>query len=241
MDAHRGLEVDHRARFLASMQAVERHAPPHHVEVDMRIANRRSGVRAVHDAGVDTHLAQCGNRLREALHLDAEVERSLAVRRREVRERAHQIERTMEAHLPHEIDHIVIAYADAVHTRVHRQVERCANAVLVSLLGVGNGKLRRVDGRHDLVGEQQGRRRRGRLGQKHDWRPHHALAQLDALVYRSDSQVVRARLQRGLRNTHSTVAVRVGLHHGEKARARLDERSRDTDVVADGRKIDFHP
>ena len=147
----------------------------------------------------------------------------------------------MEAHLPHEIDHIVIAYADAVHARVHRQVERCANAVLVGLLGVGNGELGRVDGRHDLVGEQQGRRRRRRLGQKHDWRPHHALAQLDALVYRSDSQVVRARLQRGLRNTHSTVAVRVGLHHGEKARARLDERSRDTDVVADGRKVDFHP
>lgn len=48
--------------------------------------------------------------------------------RGEVRERAHEVERAMEAHLPHELDHFVVAHADAVHTRVHRQVIRRAHA-----------------------------------------------------------------------------------------------------------------
>ena len=74
----------------------------------------------------------------------------------------------MEAHLPHELDHFVVAHADAVHTRVHRQVVRSAHAVRVGGLGVLDGELGGIDARHDLVSQKQRDGRLGRLRKNED-------------------------------------------------------------------------
>ena len=143
------------------MQAVHGYAQAHHVELHVGVADGRGRVRRVHDAGVDACRAQRRDRLDEPLHLDLEVQRLRGVGRGEVRERAHEVERAMEAHLPHELDHFVVAHADAVHTRVHRQVIRRAHAERVGSLGVLDGELGGIDARHDLVSQKQ---RDGRLG-----------------------------------------------------------------------------
>ena len=94
----------------------------------------------------------------------------------------------MEAHLPHELDHFVVAHADAVHTRVHRQVVRSAHAVRVGGLGVLDGELGGIDARHDLVSQKQRDGRLGRLRKNEDGRVYQRLAQLDGFVHRGHAR-----------------------------------------------------
>ena len=78
----------------------------------------------MHDAGVDVGGAQRADRLHEALRLDLEIGAIWTrISRGELRERADQLERTVETDLMHERDHLVEAHPDAVHARVDSQME----------------------------------------------------------------------------------------------------------------------
>ena len=159
----------------------------------------------------------------------------------EVGERAHEVERAVEAHLREELHHLVVAHADAVHARVHGQVVRRADAEGVGRLGVADGEVGRVDARHDLVGQQQGDGLVGRLRQHEDGRVHQRLAQLDGLVDRGHAQVLGAGVQRRLRAAHRPMPVAVGLHHGHDAHAGAHVALEGRHVVAQGVQVDLRP
>ena len=175
------------------------------------------------------------------LGLDLEIQRLVGVRGREMREHAAQVERAMESHLRHELEHLVVAHADAVHARIDRQMVRRAHAERVGRLGVGDRELGRVDGRRDLVREQKRRRRHGRLGEDEDRGVEHRLAQLDGLVDRGDAQPFGAGVERGARHLDRAVAVRVGLDDGHQTRARAETAAVLAHVVADGGQVDLDP
>ena len=241
MHAHDGLEVDHRARFRARVQAVQRDAGAHHIEVHVGIADGCSRVGGMDDAGVDAGHAHALDSLEEALRLYVKVQRLGRIGRGEVGERAHQVERAVEAHLRQELHHLVVAHADAVHARVHGQVVRRADAEGVGRLGVADGEVGRVDARHDLVGQQQGNGLVRGLREHEDGRIHQCLAQLDGLVDRGHAQILGTGVQRRLRAAHRTVPVAVGLHHGHDAHAGSHVALEGRHVVAQGVQIDLRP
>ena len=158
-----------------------------------------------------------------------------------MRERAHQIERAVEAHLGHEGHHLVVAHADAVHARVDGQVVRCAQAERIGGLGVLDGELGRVHAGHDLVGQKQRYGFEGRFRQHQDRRVHQPFAQLDGLLHRGDAQVFRARIERRLGTAHRTVPVGVGLDDGHQAACTPDALLDRRRVVADGVQVYLRP
>ena len=195
----------------------------------------------MHDAGIHARPAQRRNGLNEALRLNLEVERFRRVGRGEVGERAHEVERTMEAHLPHEFHHFVVPHANAVHTRVHSQVVRRTHAERVGSLGVLDGELGGVHAWHDLVGQKQRDSRFRRLRQDKNRGVHQRFAQLDSLVHRGHAQVVGTGIERGLSTAHRAVAVGVGLHHSHEAHAVVDTLLHGARVVTNGVEVDFRP
>ena len=195
----------------------------------------------MHDAGVDAGGAQGVYSLVEALDLTLEVDGAGAVGRGEVGEGAHHIERPMKRYLSREFHDLVPTHADAVHARVHLQMEGRGHPEGVGGLGIADGELGSVDRRHDLVGQKQ-RDGRGRgLAQNEDRGVHVSLAQGDGLVHRGHAQVLGPGVQRRLGALHGAVAVAVGLHHGHEPGARIQAPLHGRGVVADGVQVDLHP
>ena len=241
LHAHGRLQIDHRVGLGARVESVQRNAEAHHVQLHLWVADGGRGVRRVHDARVDAGRAQGIHGFRETLDLPLEVDGAGAVGRGEVGEGAHQIERPMERYLSREFHDLVPTHADAVHARVHLQMEGRGHPEGVGGLGVADGELGGVDRRHDLVGQKQRDGRSRGLAQNEDRGVHVGLAQGDGLVHRGHAQVLGPGVQRRFGALHGAVAVAVGLHHGHEPGSRIQALLHGRGVVADGVQVDLHP
>ena len=239
--AHGRAQVEIAHRFGARVETIQGDAEASHIEMRIGVAQKRCGIRAVHDARVYARHAHVGDSLGETAELHVEIERFRAVGRGEVGERAHVFKRAMEADLAHELNRFVEAHANAIHARVERQMERGAQPVGVGRLTIGDGEFGRIHARHDVVVQKQRNSRLGRL-RKHEHRRGNArLAQLHAFLHRCHRKVGGAGRKCGFRNLDRTMPVGVGLHNGQQAAPRLQATLGHSDIVANGAQIDLDP
>ena len=241
MHAHGRLEVGHIARLGTRMEPVERKPATDHVEMHVGIAVRRRRIGGMHDSRIEPCSLHALKSLDEMLGLDLHFERVGIIGSCEMRERALELECTMETDLVEKLNGLVETHADAVHARVHCQMVRSLHAVQIRGFRIGYGVFRVVDrGRH-VIAEQERNRRCRRLGQNKNRCPDTRLTQLHGFVDVGNGQTIGTCVQHDLRHLRSTMAVAIGFHDSHQTRARTKMATHVGDVVADGAQIDFGP
>ena len=120
-------------------------------------------VVAVNDARVDARCLERAHALDETVDLDLEIERFGGIGSCEMREAPLQIERSMEADLRDEFDHLIVAHANAIHAGVDGQMKRCFQVVRVGDLSIVDREVGRVYRRDDAIVQQQRHAFDGRL------------------------------------------------------------------------------
>ena len=155
-------------RVVRWLVAVERDAQARHIEMRFWEAINGRRVVAVNDARVDARSLERAHALDETVDLDLEIERFGGIGSCEMREAPLQIERSMEADLRDEFDHLIVAHANAIHAGVDGQMKRCFQVVRVGNLGVVDREVGRVYRRDDAIMQQQWHAFDGRLRQKQE-------------------------------------------------------------------------
>ena len=184
---------------------------------------------------------KCGNRLNKAINLQVKVPVVEHVGRGKMRKRTSAFKTPVEIDRTAHLEKIFSPDANAGHSSVDGQVIAANLVSRSSSLSVGEGKVNRINGRHDVKAHEVWNGSNRRLG-KHQNRIINArTAQFNALIDRCNGKLVGAHGLHGFSALSSTMAICVSLNHAHHLDAAVKLGLKRFYVVADGRKINLYP
>ncbi len=241
LDRHRRRKVDHVVRGRRRVQPVDRDATTHHIEVALRIEDRRGAVRSVGDARIDAFSAHRVYRVDEPLHLACKVPVTRHIGRGEMREGTflHQTRHALQACC--EARSLLGAHADAVHAGIDLEMVASRHGAL----GGGSAEAQReLTGRHrgdDVVVEEQIRRGGRRLREHVERRVDAGTTNLQRLVDRRHAEPIGTGGEGGSGHVQRAVSVAVRLHDSHEERPWRREGLESAHVLFDSAKVDLGP
>ena len=223
MDAHDGIKLHHATAQLARLHSVQANAGANHIKMHRRIEHRGRRVGTVHDAALKTRVLNGLNGLGKALALQFVVPTRRLVGRGEVREYAVALNTAMETDAAHKVEHLRIVNADTIHARLDGQMVFTHLARRNGALTIGQGKIGRINRRHDVKLQQRRDSLNGRLAQDQDGLGDSTLSQLNTFVDRRHREHVGSGRVHDLGALDGTMAVGIGLDHATQALTRIEQ------------------
>ena len=204
--------MDDLARLDRGVQAIEADAHAAHVPMHVVVQDRGRGVGAVDDAALEARVLEAVDGLSEAPGLHLEVPVAWHVGRGEVGEDAGALDAAMEVDRATELEDVAPVHADAGHSRIDCHMIAGNLAGGCRTLAQGEGEVRVIDRRHQVMVHDGLHRRDRRLRQNQDGLTDAGLPELDALGHGGDRELVGAGAPHHLRTPHGPMSVGVRLH-----------------------------